>query len=48
MKKTVELPIMFVNAPESMIQDEGDKLAKQGILRYVKVTMSELKTEYIF
>jgi len=28
-KKTVDLAVMWINTPESMIQDEGDRIAKQ-------------------
>jgi len=39
---------MWVNALESMIQNEGDKLAKQEIPEYAKVAMSEVETKCIF
>ena len=47
-KKTVNLPVMSVDAPQSLIQNEGDELAKQEIPECVKVVMFEIETEYIF
>ena len=47
-KNCVGLSIMWVVAPELMIQDEVEELTKQEISGYVKVAMSEVETEYIF
>ena len=47
MEKTVDLAIVWVNTPKSIIQ-EGSELAKQEILGYAKIAMSEVDTECIF
>jgi len=46
--KTVDLPVIWVDAPESVIEDEGGELAKQERPGCVKITMSEVDTESIF
>jgi len=47
-KKIVDLPFMWVVAPESIIQEEDNELAKQEILGCAKILMSEVDTECIF
>jgi len=47
-EKTIDLLIMWVDAPESVIQNESDELAKQEIPGCVKVALSKVETEYIF
>ena len=44
----LDLSVIWVDAPESMIQDEGDKLTKQEIPECAKIVMSKVKTECIF
>ena len=38
-EKTIDLLVMWVDSQESMIQDEGDELAKQEIPECAKVTV---------
>ena len=44
-EKIVDLPVMWVDTPESIIQDESDELTKQKIFRCAKVAMSEVETQ---
>ena len=47
-KKRLDLSVIWVDAPELIIQDEGDELAKQEIPKCAKIATSEVKTKYIF
>ena len=44
-EKDYNLPVMWVDTPESIIQDESDKLTKQKIFRCAKLAMSEVETQ---
>jgi len=47
-ENVADIPVMLVDAPESMIQDESDQLAIQEIHGCAKIAMSEIKTKCIF
>ena len=47
-KKDCWFPVMWVDAEKTMIQDEGDELAKQKIPKCAKLAMFEVEIECIF